>query len=322
MDEDLAFCLQCFVEEQFEETNNEVEDNIQQIELEQTKLFNEINEKEQTIVARENRIIEQFSRELQINHTELIENRHSIENHFRGLVDRASINLDLLARKATGREASDDVRTASNRLRRQTEQFDGELTQLIDVIDRIHVGNCSTRLANWFEQHFKYLEDLREMIDADACEKMTKDVLMESSLARQRLWEDRQRLIDQMIEQLEIEDPIVGLFNDQQISSMELMKHLREFLEQRRQEQRTRDEEPLEENKKIIEEKRVEQQMKRIQLVEAVRQLAVGSPNASQFDQRFREVLNQSNVSEKFIPIVMGQVDQPTGLKLILVRKI
>jgi hypothetical protein len=67
--------------------------------------------------------------------------------------------------------------------------------------------------------------------------------------------------------------------------------------------------------KRIIEKKRLEQQTRAIQMAEALRQLAIGSSNADQFDQRFKQLLNQSKASEKFVSIVKGQIDEPTGLK-------
>ncbi len=74
--------------------------------------------------------------------------------------NHVSLNIDIIAGKAAGKQADDEVRTASNRLRRQNKRFDGEVIQLIDTIDRNNTGNCSTGVTSWFQQHFKYIEDL------------------------------------------------------------------------------------------------------------------------------------------------------------------
>ncbi len=88
-----------------------------------------------------------------------------------------------------------------------------------------------------------------------------------------------------------------------------MIKLARSFIQERQEERRYLQEEQLREMERQIEEKRLEQQTR------AMQQLSVGSERETQFNQRFKQILDQSKTSEKIVPIVLGRIDQPTGMK-------
>ncbi len=61
--------------------------------------------------------------------------------------------------------------------------------------------------------------------------------------------------------------------------------------------------------------KRLEQQTRAMQLAATLQQLSVGSERETLFNQRFKQILDQSKTSEKIVPIVLGHIDQPTGMQ-------
>jgi hypothetical protein len=58
----------------------------------------------------------------------LIKTHQIIENELRDIFNRTSINIDAIAAKTIGKQANVEVRVTRNRLRRQHEQFQSELT--------------------------------------------------------------------------------------------------------------------------------------------------------------------------------------------------
>jgi hypothetical protein len=320
MDADLAFCLEHFADEQIAEGTKEIEEDVHEIEIEQIKLKSNINNREAITCQQENNSLEKFSADLQENNSSLIKTRRIIENELRDILNRASLNITTIAGKAIGKEADDEVRTASNRLRQQNEQFESEITQLINTIDQNSTSDCSTRIKIWFQQHFKYIEDLNRTINNNDNPELSKDKLIQSSLDREHIWENRYKLIYDFVKQLQIEDLtenqyFIDSLNGQRVNANNMIKFVRSYIQQRQEERRYLNEEPLREMERIIEEKRLEQQTRAIQLAAALRQLAVGSTNENQFNQRFKQILNQSTISENVVPIIMGHIDQPTGMR-------
>ncbi len=72
-------------------------------------------------------------------------------------------------------------------MRRQNEQFENELTQLIDKIDRNTTDDCSIRITSWFQQHFQYIEDLNRTINHNENPELSKDKLIQNSIDREHL---------------------------------------------------------------------------------------------------------------------------------------
>jgi len=320
MDADLAFCLERFADEQIAEGTKEIEEDVHELEIEQIKLKSNINNREAITCQQENNSLEKFSTDLQENNSSLIKTRRIIENELRDILNRALLNINTIAAKAIGKEADDEVRTASNRLRQQNEQFESEITQLINTIDQNSTSDCSTRITIWFQQHFKYIEDLNRTINNNDNPELSKDKLIQSSLDREHIWENRYKLIYDFVEQLQIEDLtesqyFIDSLNGQRANANNMIKFVRSYIQQRQEERRHLNEEPLREMERLIEEKRLEQQTRAIQLAAALRQLAVGSTNENQFNQRFKQILNQSTTSENVVPIIMGHIDQPTGMR-------
>ncbi len=58
----------------------------------------------------------------------MIKTHQIIENELRDIFNRTSINIDAIAAKTIGKQANVEVRVTRNRLRRQHEQFQSELT--------------------------------------------------------------------------------------------------------------------------------------------------------------------------------------------------
>lgn len=187
MNEDLAFCLECFADEQIAEGTKEIEENVHELQIEKVNLNDNINQKETGICGRENNIMKQFSTELQENNRSLIKTREIIEKELRNILNRALLNIDRIAAKSLDKQTDEEVRSASNQLRRQNEQFENELTQLIDKIDRNTTDDCSIRITKWFQQHFQYIEDLNRTINHNENPELSKDKLIQNSIDREHL---------------------------------------------------------------------------------------------------------------------------------------
>jgi hypothetical protein len=97
MNEDLAFCLECFADEQIAEGTKEIEENVHELQIEKVNLNDNINQKETGICGRENNIMKQFSTELQENNRSLIKTREIIEKELRNILNRALLNIDRIA---------------------------------------------------------------------------------------------------------------------------------------------------------------------------------------------------------------------------------
>ncbi len=100
-------------------------------------------------------------------------------------------------------------------------------------------------------------------------------------------------------------------FAEDQISErneeIQQLKRRQEELVQRLQ----RDEQPLRGLEVEIKQKYIEKQNQAIQLAGAFRKLAVGFDNATKFDNEFRQIVNQT---DQFVPVILGRIDDPTGL--------
>jgi hypothetical protein len=69
-----------------------------------------------------------------------------------------------------------------------------------------------------------------------------------------------------------------------------------------------------------LEQQRIEQQIRAIELVNALCQLSVSFTNEFQLNKRLKMVLHQSKVSKQFVPILIDHSEETAGKKENRVR--
>lgn len=304
MDDDVVFCLNCFIDEQIGETNKEIEQNVSEFEYQRDNLQQTIDQSETIECEKENRIVENFTNVLQENNRYLSPTWQFIEDEFRKILHEISVNLDRLAVNAESQQITETIRSVSNRFRRQNEQIDSEISQLIETLDRYRNDNCLSRINSWFRQHFQYVEELYSNQ-----EKLSNDRLNEQLFARKKIWDEREEIISDFIREIKFEEEFIDELNQRIDNVKELIQYAQSIIRQRQKQRRFEREESVRELKRIIEEKRIEQQTRAIQLAAALRQLAIGSTKANEFDENFQKVVKESTI----VPIIFGQIEKPAG---------
>lgn len=306
MDEDLAFCLECFADEQIRENLQATEKEIAQLQMEEGRVLRRMR-RDNTNIPQE---IDAFSEKMRENEKKMVKNRQKIEEELRKILQSMSVNLDRLSAASIRQGEDAEIQLFSNRLRHQLEQFDSEVIQLIDVIDQSTGSNYHRRVASWIDEHVDYMKESK---------KIPKDLLMQYSGERANLWDERATMINGLIERIPMNDSSIRHQLNADLhhrirNIFQLIQHLRSFIDNLHAKERRDDEERLNEIRGSIAQRRDEHQTRAVALVDALRQLALGSNNAKKFEKKLEEVLK---TTDDFVPIVIGHIDQPKGLQRI-----
>lgn len=302
MDADLAFCLECFADEQIDDHLRQTEEEIVELQVEENDVLKRLDRNDTKTQAE----IDTFAENVRENEKTMTKNRQMIEEELRKILQSMSTNLDRMSAMSVGQQEDAELRSFSNRLRHQFDQLDSEMTQLIDTIDQSTSSNYHQRLTTWIGEHLEYMKEST---------KIPKESLMRYAGDRLHLWNERAMLIDGVTGRLSLEDLSVRRqlnadLHHRSRNVFHLIQHLRSFIGQLRAKEKADDERMLNDIQTTIEGKRGEHQTRAVELVDALRQLAWGSKNANQFQQKFDEVIRQTS---DFVPIIFGHIDHPKG---------
>jgi hypothetical protein len=325
MDADLAFCLECFADEQMAKNIEQIAQPERRLEIKSYKFEGILKYDDVTASRRENSLVEKFSFDLKEKEISIAKTRKIIETEFRKALDRTVADIDTIAQIApttkTNRQIEEALRAASNQIRRQVGQIDNELAHLTNAIDFTISSNYSTRIMTWLKQHYGYVAELGRMVGQnsgfiDQLAFSEKGSFVQCVLEPARIWDDRRRLISDFVEQFGEDETTSSHLNDS-LSRMKSIDNaldlIHSYLQNRKAERCQQQEELLRKMELELEQKRADQQTRALEMASAIYQLSVGSTNASQFDKKLKQVLNRSRISEQFIPFLIGHVEEASG---------
>lgn len=168
MDADLDFCLKRFVDEQVSESIKQVTRLERNIERKRRHIKDAIQYDDAEICEQENKLVKQFSHDLNENNKTINRTRQIIENEFGKALDDIKVDIETIAQISTARnnnrENNNEIRNAYNKLRLQIARIDSELTHLFNIVDYNNTIDCTSRIIQWFRQHYGYVNELKRMI--------------------------------------------------------------------------------------------------------------------------------------------------------------
>jgi hypothetical protein len=140
--------------------------------------------------------------------------------------------------------------------------------------------------------------------------------IIQSMLELARLWNSRQKLITKFIHEMN-EDPIISkhLMNSlcRTTDTSSSLNFIQCYINNRQQGRPHREEYLSRQMELELEELRIEQQRRGIELVSALCQLSVNTANEFQLNKKIKKVLHQIEISKQFVPIFIDHSEEEAG---------
>ncbi|CAF2164290.1 unnamed protein product [Rotaria magnacalcarata] len=331
MDADLDFCLKRFADQQLGESMKSIVQLQHNLKRMNTKIIETSQKDDAVICQQENKLVEQFSHDLNENNMALIKTYQVIEKEFRKALDDIRVDLDAIAQIATARnnnrQSNEEMRMSSNKLRQQIGNIDSELTHLFNMIDFNNSINFSSHIILRFRQHYGYANELRRLIgknnnSSDSFVFSEKTQLMQYILERAALWIRRQKLIDKFIISIDEDSTpsqhlIESLYRTMDVSSTN--KTIQYYIQHRQEERHNRTQQLLYNMELELVEKHIEHQVQATELVNALCQLSARSINEFQLNMKIKKALHQAKTSKHIVPILIDNTKETTVEDLPLI---
>jgi len=325
MDAHLDFCLKRFTDEQVTDSIKQVAQLERNLKIKRTNDEHTKQLDDAAICQQENILVKQFSHDLNANNMFIDTTRQVIKREFAKALDTIKVDIETIAQVSTtknnNREDNEEIRAASNKIRLQTARIDSELAHLFNIVDHNNSIDCSSRIIERFRQHYGYANELNRMLgkknnSGDLLVFSQKSPIIQSMLELVRLWKSRQKLITKFIHEMN-EDSIISkhlmdsLYRTTDTSSS--LNFIQCYINNRQQGRRHREEHLLRQMELELEELRIEQQRRGIELVSALCQLSVNTANEFQLNKKIRKVLHETEISKQFVPIFIDHSEEEAG---------
>jgi hypothetical protein len=325
MDVDLDFCLKRFVDDELTDSIKHVGQLERNFERKRIKILETSQVDDVAICHQEDTFVEEFTNDLNENNMAINRTRQIIEDGFRKALDNIKVDVEIIAEisssRNNNRQNNEEIRTASNKIRQQIARVDSELTHLFNMIDYNNSIDYSSRIIPWFRQHYGYADELNRIVgknstSGDISTFSEKSSLMQCILKRVRLWKSRQKLINKFTHQMDEDSITTKQLTDtlyRMTDTSSALKFIQSYIQRRQEGRRRREEHVLHKMERELEQQRLEQQALAIELVNALCQLSVNSAHEFQINKKLKKVLQKSEVSKQFVPVLIDLKEEATG---------
>ncbi|UJR29906.1 hypothetical protein I4U23_017454 [Adineta vaga] len=330
MDIALEFCLKRFVDDQVSDSIKQITQLERNLERKRTYGAETSQHDNDVLYQRESLLGKQFFHDLNENNLIINQTRQIIEEEFFHALQTMRNEIENIAQISStrneNRENIEEIRSGITKIRQQISRIDSELAHLFQIIDSYNFHDHSSRIFQWFRQHYGYANEINRMI-GKYNESGITTVFSQQNLLTQTImkcvnhWNRRRKLLEQFIHEMD-EDSILSKHIMDSLYRTTDSTTSRNFIEyyiENRQERRFhREEYFIERIEEELEEQCKEQQRRIIELINALCQLSINITNEFQLNKKFRKIFHQINLSNQVLPILIDQNEKEENRLLII----